>query len=271
MAAAPAPMRKHDDAMRADGDIQHSPERHRAQIDRDLVDLFRASQKVDDLLVLHLRKVLVERAHRIKRVRQVEADDLIDEGSEPLPRRPRSHRDRQHQREGLHLPQRLDGCVHARSRGDPIIHQDHRLAGDLQRGAVAAIQRGPAIQLPPHLCGDSLDLLGRDTRRANDLSIQISSIAGRDRSERQLCLAGHTQFPRKKYIQRSVQRRRNLKGHRNPTARHSQHDHIGTISKGLQPPGKLASSICTVFEDHFGVPPNLCSSFYARGLLVTVI
>ena len=191
IATASAPVRKDYKSVRFGWDIQKSRELHFAQIDGDFVRLFSALKKIDHFLVLHLCKVPVERTDRVKRVRHIEANHLIHLSFEPCACRRWSNRDRQHEHDGLHLPECLDGGIYARSCGNAIIHKNDRPAGDLQGRPVSAIQNRPPIQFLPYLRGDTLDLLWGDTCSSNDSVIEIPSVAGRNRTERQLSVAGH--------------------------------------------------------------------------------
>ena len=95
---------------------------------------------------------------------EIERMIRVDQAGEFAARRLRRGGYRHDDLGGRHVAQRLDRREHAGAGGEPVVDQDHRSAGQLQRCAPAAIGRLATLQFAALPFGRLAQLLGRDTQ-----------------------------------------------------------------------------------------------------------
>ena len=122
----------------------------------------RGGKEFADFLVADLTEVPERLPHREKGCGHRRADDVVDDAGELPAGRFRSRRHRDHDLGGVRLPQRLHRGQHAGPGGQPVVDEDHRLAGHVDGRPTAPVGGLAPDQFPPFTFGDVTQLLRRD-------------------------------------------------------------------------------------------------------------
>ena len=163
----------------ADDLLERFPRRHTGgRVDGDALDHFRgrlrdsdpgggetggrSGEEFADLLVADLTEVPERLPHGEKGCGHRRAHDVVDDAGELPAGRFRSRRHRDHDLGGVRLPQRLHRGEHAGPGGEPVVDEDHRLAGQIEGRATATVGGLAPDQFAPFTFGDITQLLRRD-------------------------------------------------------------------------------------------------------------
>ena len=228
-----------------------------------------------DFLVTDLFEVPERLPHRKKRGGHRGAHDVVDETGELPTGRLRGRWHRDHDLGRLRLPQRLHRGEHAGPGGEPVVHEDHCLAGNVDRRATAAIGGLAPDQLPPFAFGDITQLLRRDTQRAQYVVVDDDTSTAGQRAHRKLFVAGGPEFAHDERVHRNTKGRRHFPRDGNAAACEAQDDdalaatvcaeQIGQDAAGFtavtkHPPAVLFELTLVYESSLFSVPTKPCSN-----------
>ena len=129
---------------------------------------------------------------------------------------------------GRCLAQGLDRRAHARTSGETVVDEDDGLSGEVGHGSAAPVGLLTAKQLAALLFGDPLDDLRGYPQAPDEVVIDDDYPATGDCPHSQLFAARHAELADHKDIQRSVQRPRDVVGHRHTTPRQPEDHHVRT-------------------------------------------
>jgi hypothetical protein len=113
--------------------------------------MHRVLEQLVHLVVGRLREVLVPSPDPVKWLGRFGADDVVSDVAEGVARLRRGDRYRHDDARGLFFPKRSDSGSHRGTRRKTIVDEDHRLAGQVWKGTIAAIPSLPPLELGP-LC-----------------------------------------------------------------------------------------------------------------------
>ena len=188
-----------------------------------------------DLVVGRLREVLVPDSHGLQRPGCDHAHHVVGHGAQAVAHVRVGDRDGDDDPRRLVGPQGMQRRQHGRPRGQPVVDEDDRAAGDVGRRAVTAVRLLAALQLAPLLGVDRLDPLGRQIQRLDQLGVENADTTGGDRAERVLLVSRHAELAHEKHVQGRVQRPRDLVADGHATARQGEHDDIVAARVVAQP------------------------------------
>ena len=164
------------------------------------------SCQYNDLLVLHLRKVIVEVSDRAERFRRRDANDFVDLIGQPFANWCRSDGNGNRDLRGLELSQGTNARQKARASGYAVVDENDRLSSNGDQYLIAA--RG--LFATPHFFlfsgRNGLNVEVRDPKGAYDLLVKDANPSGRDRSEGKLFVTGDAEFSKQEHIERSMKR-----------------------------------------------------------------
>jgi hypothetical protein len=201
-----------------------------------------------DLLVGRLTEVVVGEAHREKRLRRLEADDLVGLAAELRIRRERRDGYGDHRRRGSGGRDGAERGPHRGSGGEAVVDQDRRPPGGVDDRPAAAILGSEAIDLGRGAIEEALQLRraqsGADDHRLVDYS---GAIVG-DGAHRQLRLPWKADLPDDHDLERQQEPARDRGGHGNASARESEHERIAAAVPG-QARGEPATRVGAIAKE----------------------
>jgi hypothetical protein len=248
--AAAAPVGEHHDAAGRAGDAEVPVDRRGAGVDLGLPlgNGDGAGQDAVDLLVRHLVEIDVPLADGEEQRRRRQADHVVGLCPERLDRLRRAHRDGDDdaRRTGpARPPRRRD---HRRARGEAVVDEDARPAGDVDRGTEfvqAAIERARLVlgqgHGPAHVGRHQVEL------------VADVDAARRDGPDRQLGLQRMAHLPHGQRVEREAERAGDL-GRHHHTAAGEPDDHPVGEPLGREPVCQLPSGVAAVCEGDVARP-----------------
>ena len=146
--------------------------------------------------------------------------------------------------------------AHRCAGGQPVVDEDHDLAGDVGLRTPIPIGLLPAANLVGLAMDDVLKRLVVEVQRSDQIFVNDArSVAGK-RAHRQLRMAGNPQLADHVHVERKAEALCNFVPDRNSAARERQHEGIGSIGVDRERLGELRARIGAVFKDYSGTPPS---------------
>src|SRR5690606_19575643 len=114
----------------------------------------------------------------------------------------------------------------ARTRRQPVVHDDDGLTSQVWHGPVPAVCLLPTLQLAGLLLGHPLDDLRPDTETPDHVVVQHEHIAAADRAHRHFLPAGHTQLTDDEDVEGRAESLGHVVGDWHPTTRKPEDDDV---------------------------------------------
>jgi len=180
-------------------------------------------QKLFDLRVGRLGKIVVRLPDGVEVYRSVGADDLVGFLLESRARFGRADRDGDHDSLRPPLAESDDRCPHARAGGDAIVHEDHGAAANVERRAISSVEALAALQLTTLDGRDRLHDRLRQTQGSHEVVIDDAHAARGKGTHGELLVPRKSQLAHHEDIERRVELSSHLESHWHPSARQGQH------------------------------------------------
>ena len=212
-------------------------------------------QQLDDLLVGGLGEVEVPLADPEERLWSHDAYGLVHFPLEFTAGGKRGGRNGHGDPSGPVAFERQYRGAHAGPRGQPIVHEDGRLALQFERGPVAAIEALAALQFRLLSDGDGIDLALVQPGRPHHVVVQHPYSTTGDGPERKFLLPGHPELADHVDVERSPQGFGDLEGHHDAAPRQPQDDQVVAAFVGSQLLCQYPPGVAAIGEDtHLSLP-----------------
>ena len=178
-------------------------------------------------------------ADRDERGRPVDDDHLVDQARHALARLGRGDRDGGDDPSGPELAQGGDGSPHRRARGQAIVDEDDRPAGDVRCRPPAPVA---ALPLGEHVAGprrEQLELLGADSGRPDHAVVEDPDSPRGQSSDRELDPPGKADLAHHEHVERRPEPPGHLGRHRDPAPGQPEDEEIGNAGVVAEEPGQL--------------------------------
>lgn len=131
---------------------------------------------------------------------------------------------------------------------DPVIHDDGRAPGEIDRGTDAPDDLDASVEFGAFPALDRVDLLRRHLGTRDEVVVEHLDAAFRDGAHGDLGLPRDSEFAHDDDIQRRVERTSHLGCDRDPAARQAEHDRVAQVQRGERlreaAPGVGSVTIC---------------------------
>ena len=156
----------------------------------------------------------------------------------------------------------LQGGDCGRPGGDPVVHDDCRLAGEIEPGAIATEPPRPALELGALGRFDGGELFGTGADGPDDLVVEDADTTLADRPHSQLLVSRRAELAHDDHVEWSAERRGDLGGNRHATTREAEHhDVVGAqvVERRRQP----SPGVDAIGEPHEAI--QLCAAGASDG------
>jgi hypothetical protein len=153
-------------------------------------------------LVGGLSKVLVPLTHRAERPRRRQTNHLVGGGFEASAGFRSADRYGNDNARRTDLPQRGNRRLHGRTGRQPVVHDDHRFPGQVQRHATFPEGHLPTLQLRTLALDDAIDNRSRHAEMVDDVVVQHFDAAPGNCTHCQLALTRQPQLAHYENIER---------------------------------------------------------------------
>ena len=205
-------------------------------------------QQASYVVVARLLEISIVESDGMKRFGRSDADNAIDHASQARAGAGRGHRYARDDRRRIAFSQRGRGRAHCCAGGEPVVHDDHDLAGEVGVGRVAIGALAPAQldDLAPH---DVLERGFVDTERCDEILVNDARSVACERAHRQLLVTRNAELADDVEVERHPNPPRDFVADRHASARQRQHDGLRIVRVVGEPLGELPPSVGTVGED----------------------
>jgi hypothetical protein len=208
----------------------------------------RLGQQGAHLSVAGLIEIAVELSDSMKRLRGLEAKNLIGLLTQFVAGAARGHR-HSHQNAMSERTQGADRGFHCRSGGYAVVDQNYGAPMKRRGGTAVAVSHFPALDFEPFPRSHRVDGFLGNGISGDHAGLNFDDATAGDRTHGQFLLAGNAEFPHHKNIEGQMESARDLKSDRNAATRQGEHegvvraellfdfvaDHLGQRPAGLPP------------------------------------
>ena len=206
-------------------------------------------EEIGNLVVRHLREVVVPLADAEEVRRRLEAHDLVGMRGELSHRVGRCNGHGQNDATRPMGARHLERSARRAARGEPVVDDDDRPVLEAEHVALAPESARPAFELGSLAHFDGRDLLGADTCHPDHVVVEHTCPALADGAHPELGLARHPELADDDHIERCAERASDLGRHRHAAARQREHDRV-LAPEVLETRRQLASRSAAVTKAH---------------------
>jgi hypothetical protein len=215
-----------------------------------------SSKKTPNFIVAGLVEVFIIESDGDKRFGRKGANDPIGDLAERHARLVGGNRHRDDDLRRIVPAQRGRCRAYRCPGGQPVVDEDHDLAGDVGLRTPIPISLLSAVYLFCLATNDVLNRLVVEVHRTDQIFVyDARSVTGK-RPHRELSMSRNPQLADDIHVEREVEAFCNLVPDRNSAARERQHEGIGPIGVDRERLGELRARIGAVFKAYSGTPPS---------------
>jgi len=143
----------------------------------------------------------------------------------------------------------MDGGAHGCPRREPVVDENDRARGDVERGTVTAVTMLTLLDLSTLRVDYRLQLRSIDAEVIDDVVVEHDRATARNRAQRELWLLRRPELAHDEDIERRTEIERDGMGDGHATARETEHEHIGPTAEVCEPRGQLAAGVLAIRKD----------------------